>query len=52
VEEVRVRKYLLVTLLILVFPLSLWGQTPTFDPKRTIALVFSSSVYGEVEPCG
>jgi len=52
VEEVRVQKYLLATLLLLVFPLSLWGQTPTFDPDRSIALVFSSSVSGEVEPCG
>jgi hypothetical protein len=52
VEEVLVHKYLLATLLILVFPLSLWGQTPAFDPNRSIALVFSSSVSGEIEPCG
>jgi len=49
---VRVQKFLLATLLILVFPLSLWGQIPAFDPNRSIALVFSSSVSGEVEPCG
>jgi hypothetical protein len=46
------RKYLLGILLILIFPLSLWGQPPEFDPDRSIALVFSSNVYGEVEPCG
>lgn len=46
------QKYLLATLLLLVFPFSLWGQTPAFDPNRSIALVFSSSVSGEVEPCG
>ena len=46
------QKYLLTTLLVLVFPISLWGQTPAFDPNRTIALAFSSSVSGEVEPCG
>jgi len=46
------QKYLLAAFLVLVFPLSLWGQTPTFDASRVIALVFSSSVSGEVEPCG
>ena len=46
------QKYLLVMLLIFVFPLSLWGQSPVFDPNRSIALVFSSSVSGEIEPCG
>jgi len=47
-----VQKYLLAILLILVFPLPLWGHPPRFDPGRTIALVFSSRVSGEVEPCG
>lgn len=51
-EEVRLRKYIPGILLILIFPLPLWGQTPEFDPNRSITLVFSSNVYGEVEPCG
>jgi hypothetical protein len=46
------RKYLLGMLLIFIFPLSLWGQPAELDPERSIVLVFSSNVYGEVEPCG
>jgi hypothetical protein len=30
----------------------LWGKTPTFVPARSVALVFSSTIHGEVEPCG
>ncbi len=51
-EEVRLKKSLLGILLICVFPFSLWGQGPSFDPARTTVLVFSSNVFGEVEPCG
>lgn len=51
-EEVRLRKYILGFLLILIFPLPLWGQPHDFDPNRSPILVFSSNVYGEVEPCG
>ena len=46
------QKYLLGVLLILIFPYSLWGQPTELDAERSIALVFSSNVYGEVEPCG
>jgi hypothetical protein len=46
------KKYLLVILLVFIFPLTIWGKTPTFVPQRTIALVFTSNVHGEVEPCG
>lgn len=46
------KKYLLVTLLTLIFPVAIWGKTPTFVDQETIALVFSSNVHGELEPCG
>jgi len=46
------KKYLLVTLLALIFPATIWGKAPTFVPQETIALVFSSNVHGELEPCG
>jgi len=46
------KKYFLVILLSFMFPLTIWGETPTFVPERTISLVFSSNVYGELEPCG
>ena len=46
------KKYLLIILLVLIFPLTIWGKAPTFVPQRTVALVFSSTVNGEVEPCG
>ncbi|MGD0627172.1 MAG: hypothetical protein ABSB32_21020 [Thermodesulfobacteriota bacterium] len=46
------KKFLFGILLVFVFPFSLWGQGPSFDPARTTVLVFSSNVYGEVEPCG
>jgi hypothetical protein len=46
------KKYLLIILLIFFFPVTIWGETPTFVPQRTIALVFSSTVHGELEPCG
>jgi len=46
------KKLLLGILLLLIFPPSLWGKAPTFTPGQTLALVFSSNIHGEVEPCG
>jgi hypothetical protein len=46
------RKFLLGISLFLMFPTYLWGKDPTFVPAQTVALVFSSNVHGEVEPCG
>ncbi|MBP1720352.1 MAG: hypothetical protein H6Q43_3790 [Deltaproteobacteria bacterium] len=46
------KKYILVTIFALIFPVTIWGKTPTFVPQETIALVFSSNVHGELEPCG
>jgi len=46
------KKYFLVTLLVFIFPVTIWGKTPAFVPKETITLVFSSNVHGELEPCG
>ncbi len=46
------KEYLLATLLFFIFPLPIWGQTPTLVPQESISLVFSSTVQGEVEPCG
>lgn len=46
------KKYLLGILMILIFPVSLWGQSQAFEPDRAVALVFSSNVHGEIEPCG
>jgi hypothetical protein len=47
------KKYFWITLLVLIFfPVTGWGKTPTFVPQETISLVFSSNVHGELEPCG
>jgi hypothetical protein len=46
------KKSFLVILLIFFFPVTIWGKTPTSVPQGTIALVFSSNVHGELEPCG
>lgn len=46
------RKFLLGILLLLICPPSLWGKAPTFTSAQTVALVFSSNIHGEVEPCG
>jgi hypothetical protein len=46
------KKYLWVILLALTFPVTGWGKTPDVVPERTISLVFSSNVQGELEPCG
>lgn len=46
------KRYLWVILLALTFPVAGWGKTPAVVPERTISLVFSSNVQGELEPCG
>ena len=46
------KKYIWVTLAVFIFPVTIWGKTPIFVPQETIALVFSSNVHGELEPCG
>ncbi|MBI5967791.1 MAG: hypothetical protein HY882_08040 [Deltaproteobacteria bacterium] len=46
------KKYLLGLLLILIFPFYLWGKSPILKLDQSITLAFSSSVHGEVEPCG
>ena len=46
------KKYLLLTLLAFLFPAAIWAKTPTIVPQEAIALVFSSNVHGELEPCG
>ena len=46
------KKYFLVTLLAFLFPATIWAKTLTFVPQETIALVFSSNLHGELEPCG
>jgi hypothetical protein len=46
------KKYLLVILWAFLFPVTIWGKAPPFVPQETIALVFSSNVHGELEPCG
>jgi hypothetical protein len=45
------KRYLL-AVLICVLPLAAWGQPPGVKPDQMITLVFSSNVYGEIEPCG
>lgn len=46
------KNLLLGILIILTFPLLLWGQAPTLKPDQGVSLVFSSNILGEVEPCG
>jgi hypothetical protein len=46
------RKFLPGILLFLIFPPPLFGKAPSFTPTQTVALVFSSNIHGEVEPCG
>ncbi len=46
------KNLLLGILIILTFPLPLWGQPPTLKPGEGVAVVFSSNIQGEVEPCG
>ncbi len=46
------KKFFLLILLVFFFPSTIWGKTPAFIPQRTIGLVFSSNVHGELEPCG
>lgn len=46
------KKLLLGILPLLILPASLWANVPAFLPGQTVALVFSSNIHGEVEPCG
>lgn len=46
------KKYLPVILLIFLSPFFIGGQSPPVKSERSISLVFSSNVYGEIEPCG
>jgi hypothetical protein len=50
-EEVLL-KNLVGILLILIFPLAVWGQPAAFNYEKATALIFSSNVHGEIEPCG
>jgi len=38
--------------MVILLPVTLWGQPPTPSADRIITLIFSSNVHGEVEPCG
>jgi len=39
-------------IIIILYPLLSWGQPPSQKGERGGSLVFSSNVYGEIEPCG
>ncbi len=45
------KKWLIIAFLVLV-PFSVWSNPPAVKPDQVITLVFSSNVYGEIEPCG
>jgi len=45
------KKILVIALLVFV-PISVWSQSPEVKPDRVVTLIFSSNVYGEIEPCG
>jgi hypothetical protein len=45
------RKWLAAALLIFI-PFSIGSSSPEIKPERTGTLIFSSNVWGEVEPCG
>jgi hypothetical protein len=51
-EGMIMKKILFAALFAFILPASLWGKPPAFSPERTVTLVFSSSIHGEVEPCG
>ena len=44
--------YALFSLFVILSPFASWGQSPPGKADRSAALVFSSNVYGEIEPCG
>ncbi len=46
------KNLLFAILMIMAFPPLLWGQYPLLKSEPDVALVFSSTVQGEVEPCG
>ena len=45
------KKWLVAAFLVLI-PFPVWGSAPEVKPERVVTLLFSSNVYGEVEPCG
>ena len=45
-------KKLLVIAILFFMPFSVWSSSPEVKPERTVTLIFSSNVYGEIEPCG
>ena len=45
-------KKLLVFAFLFLVPFSVWSSSPEVKPERIITLIFSSNVYGEIEPCG
>jgi len=45
-------KKLLVIAILFFVPFSVWSNSPEVKPDRIVALIFSSNVYGEIEPCG
>ena len=45
-------KKLLVIAILLLLPFSVWSSSPEVKPDRIVTLIFSSNVYGEIEPCG
>ena len=42
----------LMTLFLVFVPFSVWSSPPEVKPDRVVTLIFSSNVYGEIEPCG
>jgi hypothetical protein len=41
-----------IAMVILFFPIFVWGQAPELKSDPTFTLIFSSNSYGEIEPCG
>jgi len=46
------KKYLPLIPLIFLSPFFISGQSLPVKSERSISLIFSSNVYGEIEPCG
>ena len=45
------KKWLMALFFVLV-PFSVWSSSPEVKLDRIVTLIFSSNVYGEIEPCG
>jgi hypothetical protein len=45
-------KKLAIILVVIFSPIFVWGQTPDLTSESLFTLIFSSNVYGEIEPCG